>query len=154
MGSPTNPAHGPLIDSPTADSNSARVNGFGRTLRTPSWRATEIEEPVPSLNLAERSSIGLACTCLTDWMIFSAPRGVRDVDDDEVRLSSVANDLRQRQRGFHDNCIACLAQPALEQAKNQVVWFDDKYALLLLHDDHFRPPTSHECVTSARIFAR
>jgi len=60
--------------------------------------------------------------------------GRRDVDDDEVRFSSLANRLGQPLRGFNDNGIACLVQPALEQAKNQVVWFDDKYAPLLLHD--------------------
>src|SRR5580693_4878962 len=51
-------AHGGAIDSDTADSNSRRVNGLGKTLRTPSWRATTLEEPIPRLSLAERSRIG------------------------------------------------------------------------------------------------
>ena len=107
-------AHGPSIDSPTADSNSPRVNGFGRTLRTPSWRATSLEEPVPRLNLAERSSIGPPCTSLTDLMIFSALRGVGTSMMTRCGSSPSANRLGQPLRGFNDNGIACLAQPALE----------------------------------------
>jgi hypothetical protein len=52
---------------------------------------------------------------------FLGTQGLRDVDDHEVRFSSVACDLRQRLRGFNHNEIARLAEPALEQAENQVV---------------------------------
>jgi hypothetical protein len=69
---------------------------------------------------------GLDCLFGIQW--------VRDVDDDKLRFSFVAICLKIRRRGFLDNCIACFAQPALEQAKNQVVWFDDKYVFLLRHN--------------------
>jgi hypothetical protein len=59
---------------------------------------------------------------------------VRHVDDDQMRFPCLANDLRQFLQGFDDNDIACLFEPALEQAKDQVVRFDNMYALLPLHD--------------------
>jgi len=64
---------------------------------------------------------------------FLGAKGLGDVDDDEVRFSCAVSDPRQRQRGFHDNGITCFAQPTLEQAKNQVVRFDNKDTLPLLH---------------------
>jgi hypothetical protein len=56
-----------------------------------------------------------------------------DVDDDEARISSPASRLRQPVQRFDDHGITRFAQPALEQAENQVVRFDDKYPLLSLH---------------------
>src|SRR5688572_7723106 len=49
---------------------------------------------------------------------FFGAEGLRDVDDDEVRILSLT----------HDHGIACFAQPPLEQAKNQFVRFDDENA--------------------------
>src|SRR5262249_39152525 len=59
--------------------------------------------------------------------------GHRYVDDDEVRLLSLVGRLERTLRGPHYDGITRLAQPALEQAEDQIVWFDDKYVPLLLH---------------------
>ena len=64
--------------------------------------------------------------------LFGAER-FRDVDDDQVRLYTLADGLRLRQRGIRDDCIARFAQPPFEQAENLVVGFDNQDALLLLH---------------------
>ena len=61
-----------------------------------------------------------------------------DVNDDEVRISSPAYHLQQPMQRFDDHGITRFAQPAFEQAKNQVVRFDDKYSLLSLHDTPVR----------------
>jgi len=75
---------------------------------------------------------------------FFGAQGLGYVDDDEVWLSCAVIDARQRQRGFHDNGITCFAQPTLEQAENQVVRFDNKDALPLLH----LPISDYQSVTS------
>jgi hypothetical protein len=66
------------------------VNGFGKTLRTPSWRATAPEEPVPCLNLAESSRIGHHEPACTDLEVLFRPERLRHVDDDQVRIVTVA----------------------------------------------------------------
>ena len=47
-----------------------------------------------------------------DYLLSTAGR--RDIDDNELRFSSVANSEGQTPRGCNDDCIACLAQPALQ----------------------------------------
>jgi hypothetical protein len=67
-----------------------------------------------------------------DQLLGTARRG--HVDDREARTSSRANRLSQPLQRFHDHDVTRLTQPALEQAENQVVRFDDQYSLLLLHE--------------------
>jgi hypothetical protein len=64
------------ITSSTAASNSSRLNGFGRTLRTPRRRAASTDAPNPRRNRPEMTRTGARCWSLSARTSASAPRGL------------------------------------------------------------------------------
>ncbi len=121
---------GPSIASPTAASNSSRVNGLGRTFPTCNRWAASMDPPSPRRKRADNARIGAEYAASRGPMVVPAQLGSEMSAMTSCGLTTSVPMVFCRD----DDSIARFAEPALEQLPNKVVRFDDYDTALRAHD--------------------